>query len=114
MLRRSGPVAVARNTFSRGPEVVLFRAALALKLGPSSHLNFAAVKLAFILNTSLLSLFTCSLSSIAPGEIVKFPESVSRKDEVPNRKGQNIDEHPHHVSPRMSRDYDKNRRQTEN
>lgn len=45
---------------------------------PSPHSNFAAVEFAFVFQSCLLRLLTSRLTSVAPAEVVKFPERVCR------------------------------------
>lgn len=61
-----------------------------LKIAPTPHRDFAAVKLAFILDTGLLRLFACRLPSIAPTEVIELPVGIRWKNEVPNREREEI------------------------
>jgi hypothetical protein len=85
-----------------------------LELTPSLHCDLGAIKLALIFDTCLLGFFTGSLSSISPGEIIEFPESVSWEDEVPNRKREQIDKHPYNIRPSVGGKDDENSGKTEN
>ena len=63
---------------------------LPLKLSPPLHRNLARVKLALILDASLLNLahpLGSGLACVAPGEVVEFPVGVDWEDEVPDREG---------------------------
>lgn len=75
--------------------------AIALKLGPPLHGNLAAIEFTFVLDTSLLCLFSCSLSSLTPREVIKLPECIGREDEIPYREREKVDEHPDHIRPAM-------------
>lgn len=55
-----------------------------LKIAPSLHGDLAAIELSFVLNASPFDLLSCSLSGVAPAEIVKLPVCVDRKNEIPN------------------------------
>jgi hypothetical protein len=88
---------------------------LLFKLGPSLHGNLAAVKLSLILVATLLyPLLTRSLSCFTPAKVVKLPERVRGKDEIPNGQAEKIDKHPSYIRPPMSSDDNEHGWKTEN
>jgi hypothetical protein len=56
------------------------------KVVPSPHRNFTAVEFALIFEPSLLRLLASRLARVAPTEVIKLPEGVRRKDEIPDRE----------------------------
>ena len=52
---------------------------------------------------------TFHLPSIAPGKVVKMPESVHWKDKVPNRQSGKVHEEPVHIYHPFGRQADKHR-----
>lgn len=81
---------------------------------PPAHRNLAAVEFALVFETSLLSLLACRLASITPAEVVELPECVRRKNKIPDRQRQQVDEHPRDIRPAVSCDDDENGGKTEN
>ncbi len=53
---------------------------------PSPHGNLTAVELALVLQACFLGLLSRRLASVAPAEIVKFPEGIGRENKVPHRE----------------------------
>ena len=53
------------------------------------------------------TLVSSNLACLTPGEVVKVPEGVYGEDEVPHRKREKIDDHPHKVCDLARRDNDK-------
>lgn len=47
-----------------------------------------------------------SLPRIAPREIIEMPKRVDRQDEIPNRQGDEVDEHPEDVDGAVGGDDD--------
>lgn len=111
---RTCPAASSADDIFSGTPVGALASLVTLKLGPSFHRNLAAVEFTLILDSSLLHLLVRGLSSITPREIVKLPERVGGQDKVPNREGDQVDQHPDDVRPRVSSDNDKDRGETEN
>lgn len=62
-------------------EVVLLTC---FKVMPAPHRDLAAVKFALVLQSCLLRLLPCSLTSVAPAEVIKLPERVCGEHKVPN------------------------------
>lgn len=87
---------------------------LTLELGPALHGDLGRVELSLVFQTGLLCLFACRLSSVTPREVVEFPEGVGWKHKVPDRKGEEIDEHPNDVGWRVGRNDNKQTWKTEN
>lgn len=98
--RRAGPASTTTtNDVLTWTPIAASRALVAFEFGPSLHGNLAAVKLTLILEACLFRLFTSCLSSLAPWEVIKFPESISRQDKVPDWQCQQVDKHPNNIGP---------------
>lgn len=85
-----------------------------LKIAPPFHRNLTAVEFPLVLDTRLFRLLPRSFPGIAPAEVVKLPVCVRGEDEIPDRKGDQVDHHPQHVRPSVRGHDDEDARQTEN
>lgn len=113
--RRHGPaIGVAANdVFSRSP-ISALHTLVALEFGPSLHRNLAAVKLSLALVMAALALVAICLTGFTPREVIKLPESIGWEDKVPDGEGQEVDEHPDDIGPRVRGDNNENTGKTEN
>ena len=112
--RSSAHVAFLFTAVSSTPSCMASQSALLLKLTPSLHCDLGAVKFAFIFNARFLRLLACCLASVTPGEVIKLPECVGWKDEIPDWQRKQVDEHPHHVGPSVGCENNENGWQTKN
>ena len=69
------------------------------KVAPPLHDDFARVKLSLVLDSSLLCGFSGNFSGVAPAKVVEFPKGVDWEDEIPDREGEKVDQHPEDVGP---------------
>lgn len=88
--------------------------AVLLELSPSLHGDFARIEFALILDTRLLGLLASRLPRVTPREVVKLPECVSGEDEIPDRQGEKVDQHPHDVGPAVGCANDQDSGETKN
>jgi hypothetical protein len=86
-----------------------------LKLAPPLHRDFTRIELAIASVAGLIAAlhFAGGLARVAPGEVVKVPESVCGQDEIPDGQGDEVDAHPEHVDGTVGRDDDEDTRETE-
>lgn len=89
---------------------------LLLEIVPALHGDLAGVEFTFAAVAAFVGtlLFTCGLSGVSPGEIVKVPECVDWEDEVPYRQREEVDQHPDNVADTVGSDDDENSGQTQN
>ena len=85
-----------------------------LKLAPSLHSDLRTVEFTLVFQTGLLGLLTTCLASISPTEIIEFPEGVCWKDEIPDWKRDQVDQHPDDIRPTMSGQDNQDGGKTEN
>lgn len=71
------PESAVRTRGGRGVVLGVLHPLVPLELGPPFHGDHAAVKFTLMFNGLVLLLLIC-LSSLAPGEVIKLPESVGR------------------------------------
>jgi hypothetical protein len=93
----SGDASFFASTSVTAPCLLRSEAAFLLEFAPSFHSDLGTVELAFVFDTSFLGLFTGSLSSVTPREIIELPEGICGQDEIPDRKREEVDQHPHDV-----------------
>lgn len=81
---------------------------------PVLHDNLARVELPFLGMASFAGalLLSHGLTCVTPAEVVKVPEGIGGKDQVPNWERQQVDSHPEDVGDSVSCDDDEDTRKT--
>jgi hypothetical protein len=114
MLSRVRPSHFLTTAIPTAPSRLRSQSPFLLEFTPPLHRDLRAVEFALVFDARFLSLLPSCLSSIAPGEVVEFPEGVDREDEVPDWEREQVDEHPYNVRPAMGCQYDEHRWETKN